>query len=107
MLKKKSAELAGTKPEKTIKEKTESVKRKATVISSIPEEKELSVNIVLTPVQLRNKHGYPQCTLENMKGSHSLSVINVKWFRKADEIPHNPNFSPVAWMVTAYGDNRM
>ena len=95
--KKKSAELAGAKPEKTIKGKKESVKRKATVVSSIPEEKELSVNVVLTLVQLRNKHGYPQCTLENMKGSHSLSVINAELFWKAGEIPYSPDFSPVIW----------
>ena len=105
--KKRSAELAGARPEKATKEKKKPVKQRTTVVSSIPEEKNLSASSVLTPAQLRNKHEYPQCTLENMKGNHRLSVINAEWFRTADGIPYNPDFRPVVWMVTAYGDKRM
>ena len=94
--KKRAAELAGARPEKATKEKKKPVKRKITVVSSIPEEKEPSACIVLIPAQLRNKHEYPQCTLENMTGNHSLSVINAEWLWTADGIPYNPGFRPAA-----------
>ena len=71
---KRSIESAGA-----TKEKRKPVEQRTTGVSSIPEKKGLRANIVFTPAQLRNKREYPQCTLGNMSGSHSLSVINAEW----------------------------
>ena len=98
--KKRPIELAGAGPEDATREKRKPVEgkvfgkieQKTQGVTNTSGKKELKANIVLTPVQLRNKHGYPQCTLDNMSGSHSLSVINAEWFRTADEISYDSRF---------------
>ena len=113
--KKRSIEMASAGPEGVTKEKRElvegrvvvKVEQKAQGVTNASGIKHNEANIAYTPVQLRNKHGYPKCTLDNMTGSHSLSVINAEWFRTADEISYDPDFKPAAWMGSAYGDKRM
>ena len=107
---KRPIEMTSAGPEGVTKGKRESVEvvakveQKAQNVSVI---KHKEANIADTPVQLRNKHGYPKCALGNMSGSHSLSVINAEWFRTADEISYDPDFRPAAWMNSAYGGKRM
>ena len=77
--KKRPPELAGGRPEDATKGKRKPVEgeisgrveKKPQVAINVVGKKELKVDIVLTPVQLRNKHGCPQFTLDNISGSHS------------------------------------
>ena len=112
---KRPIEMASAGPEGVTKEKRKlvegrvvaKVEQKAQGVTNVSGIKHKEANIACTPVQLRNKHGYPKCALGNMSGSHSLSVINAEWFRTADEISYDPDFRPAAWMGSAYGDKRM
>ena len=89
--KKRSIEMASAGPEGVTKENRElaegrvvvKVEQKAHDVTNASGIKHNEANTAYTPVQLRNKHGYPKCTLDNMTGSHSLSVINAEWFRTA------------------------
>ena len=106
--KKPAGQPAGARPEDAAREKRKPVEgkifgrveQKTQGVTNTSGKKELKANIVLTPVQLRNKHGYPQCTLDNMNGSHSLSVINAEWLGQQTRFHMTPISSQLlGWLA--------